>query len=169
MVELDESRGLNVGLVLVDNNAVEREDARSIGREHDIAGSERLHEGERSTRGLSVLNRVALAVGLGRADVPSLVLQVAVSMARAVSVSELARISAVSLAFAVARLLAGVRLASCVEVTLSVQQPRADNTRLAWRTRDGLVAPAAAPAVDCAAVRIDPMDIRSFVLAAAAQ
>lgn len=34
--------------------------------------------------------------------------QVAVSMARAVSVRELARISAVSLAFAVARLLAGV-------------------------------------------------------------
>ena len=46
--------------------------------------------------------------GLGRADVQSLALQVAVSMARAVSVRELARISAVSLAFAVARLLAGV-------------------------------------------------------------
>ena len=47
--------------------------------------------------------------GPGRADdVQSLLVQVAVSMARAVSVSELARISAVSLAFALARLLAGV-------------------------------------------------------------
>ena len=46
--------------------------------------------------------------GPGRADVQSLLVQVGISMARAVSGSELARISAVSLAFAVARLLAGV-------------------------------------------------------------
>jgi len=46
--------------------------------------------------------------GLGRANAQSLVLQVGVSMACAVSVSELARILAVSLAFAVARLCAGV-------------------------------------------------------------
>ena len=67
----------------------------------------RLPEARSSPLTLGVVYR-SVVPGLGRADDLSLVLQVAVSMARAVSVRELARISAVSLAFAVARLLAGV-------------------------------------------------------------
>ena len=85
-----------------------------------------------------------------------------------------------------ARMFAGVTLDTCTETTLTLQQPRDENKRMVWRARgDGPGADEGGKGTaigrraasrrargseddgDCSAVRLSPLQIRTFVLASA--